>query len=72
MFMKNLKLVLYFIGLGASLVVYAHATFTTKETVKGVQSDVKAITSSLREIRDGVVETRTDVKWIRESIRDRK
>lgn len=30
---EQLKLIIYWVGLGASLVVYAHANFATKEKV---------------------------------------
>lgn len=30
---EQLRLIIYWIGLGASLVVYAHANFATKESV---------------------------------------
>lgn len=50
--MKNeLKYAIYMIGLGASLVVYAHATFTTKDVATDIKDDVKEIRQDVREIK---------------------
>lgn len=40
---KEIVFVLSLIGMGASLVVYAHSTFTTKETTKNIHDIVKTI-----------------------------
>jgi len=37
--MRNIKLAIYFIGLGASLVIYAHANFSTKDMIKDIREN---------------------------------
>ena len=41
--MKNIKMALYFVGLGMSLVAYAHFTFATKSDVSYLVDTVKTI-----------------------------
>ena len=41
--MKDIKTLLYFAGLGASLIIYAHTTFTTVDVAKDIKDDVKEI-----------------------------
>lgn len=41
MFFDQLKLVISWVGLGASLVMYAHANFTTKEEVNKLETKVE-------------------------------
>lgn len=38
---QKLKAVIYWVGLGASLVVYAHANFTTKDEVNKLELKVE-------------------------------
>jgi len=37
---EQLKIILYWVGLGCSLVVYAHANFTTKDELKDLRAQV--------------------------------
>lgn len=53
--MKNeIKYALYLVGLGVSLIAYAHATFSTKETTKTIKDDATAIREDIREIRNDI------------------
>lgn len=45
-------------GLGASLVIYAHSTFTTKEVAQIVKDDVKEIRQDVREIKLHLLENK--------------
>lgn len=64
--MRNIKLAIYLIGLGASLVIYAHANFSTKATVERIEryqkdredtlkSDIKDIKSDIKFIKDCMI-----------------
>jgi len=46
---SELRYAFYLIALGASLVVYAHATFSTKGKVNSLHDDVKEIRNNQRE-----------------------
>ena len=54
--MKDLKTIFYFIALGASLIVYAHATFTTKDVATDIKDDVKEIRQDVKEIKKLIYE----------------
>jgi hypothetical protein len=41
MFGDQLKSIIYWVGLGASLIVYAHANFSTKEAVLKVEKKIE-------------------------------
>lgn len=56
---NDIKIVFYLIGLGASLVVYAHATFTTKDVATDIKDDVKEIRADVRTIKAYLLEN----KW---------
>jgi len=47
---SEIQYVLYLIGLGASLVVYAHTTFATKEEVKTIHEMLSTIDSRVYDI----------------------
>jgi hypothetical protein len=47
---KDLKTIFYLIGLGASLIVYAHSTFTTKDVATDIKDDVKEIRQDVKTI----------------------
>jgi hypothetical protein len=48
--MKDAKQIFYWIGLGMSLIIYAHATFATKDEVRTIHDDVKIIQSDVKEL----------------------
>lgn len=55
---EQVKYALYLICLGASLVVYAHNTFTTKERVNTLHEDVREIRQDVKYIREKLIEFR--------------
>jgi hypothetical protein len=40
---EEIKFILFLLGLGGSLVAYAHATFATKTSAQEIKDDVKDI-----------------------------
>lgn len=48
--MKNINQIFYWIGLGMALVIYAHATFATKDEVRTIHEDVKIIQGDVKEL----------------------
>lgn len=54
----DLKLALWLIGLGASLVVFAHANFATKERVNTLHEDVREIRQDVKFIKAKLIEFR--------------
>jgi len=63
MITDQLKQIISWVGLGASLVVYAHANFPTKETVNKLEEKVERQAS-----RDDMQATRDEVKALGEKI----
>ena len=55
---EQIKYAIYLICLGASLVVYAHATFATKDRVKTLHEDVREIRQDVKFIRERLIEIR--------------
>ena len=51
----EIKYVLYLLGLGASLVAYAHSAFSTKEEVRTVKDTVQKMDERVYEIWKEVV-----------------
>lgn len=47
---QEIRQILYFIGLGASLVIYAHATFSTKYEVRTIRDILKTIDNRVYDI----------------------
>jgi hypothetical protein len=47
---QELKYVLYLVGLGASLIAYAHSTFATKDSIKTIAERVKTIDDRVYDI----------------------
>lgn len=60
----HIKQVISFIMLGASLVIYAQSTFTTKETANEIKSDVSILRTESAQKGDIAV-IREDLKEIR-------
>jgi len=58
----DLKLALWLIGLGASLVVFAHANFATKERVNTLHEDVREIRQDVKFIKAKLIEFRWVLK----------
>jgi len=57
--MRNqIKYTLYLICLGASLIAYAHSTFSTKDTVNTLHQDVREIRQDVKYIREKIIEYR--------------
>jgi bacteriorhodopsin len=54
--LSDIKLVFYLIGLGASLIVYAHSTFTTKDVATDIKDDVKEIREDVKYIKNYLLE----------------
>ena len=54
----DIKFAVYLIALGASLVVYAHATFTTKDVATDIKDDVKEIRQDVKEIKYYLLENK--------------
>jgi bacteriorhodopsin len=48
--LSDIKLVFYLIGLGASLIVYAHSTFTTVDVARDIKDDVKEIRQDVKSL----------------------
>lgn len=46
-FADELKTVLYYIGIGIALIVYAHANFSTKETQMRLEEEVREINKAV-------------------------
>lgn len=60
MLIEKLKPIIYLIGLGASLVIYAHANFSTVNQVEKLESKIEnqATTSDIARL-EGKIETLT-------------
>lgn len=56
--LNDIKLVFYLITLGASLIVYAHNTFTTKDVATDIKDDVKEIRQNVKEIKNYLLDNR--------------
>ena len=54
----QIKYTLYLICLGASLIAYAHSTFSTKERVNTLHQDVREIRQDVKYIREKIIEYR--------------
>lgn len=61
--MKNIRLAIYFIGLGASLVIYAHANFSTRSTVERIEKYQREKEDTLR---DDIKDIKSDIKFIKD------
>lgn len=55
-------------GLGASLVIYAHANFSTKSTVQRIEEYQKI---REQELKEDIKDIKEDVKFIRNCMLDR-
>ena len=47
---KELRALIYWMGLGMSLIAYAHTTFATKERVKTMHEDIRIIQADVKTI----------------------
>ena len=55
---QEIRQVLYFMGLGATLVVYAHATFSTKYEVRTIREILKTIDGRVYDIHSQIISGR--------------
>lgn len=55
---EDLKYILFLVGLGASLVVYGHTTFATKDRVKDNTEILKVIDQRVYDIHKKIISTK--------------
>lgn len=51
---REIEFFIWSVGLGIMLIAYAHATFSTKETVVDIHDDIKIIQADVKEILKGM------------------